>query len=212
VSTLNRELVLARELVAAFGAFGPAYMKWLHAQARDQGVTYARMRTLHVLHWKGPQIMSGLRDHLGVTARSVTALVDALEADQLVRRIPHPSDRRATIVELTDQGQSAIAGQFEAHVERAAQLFSRISEADQRELLRIMRALAEELRALVGEACAPGIFGPGPFGSGGSVGPGAPHGPGRPGGPDSPQGPGRPGGPGASGGPDNGDHGRARQA
>jgi DNA-binding MarR family transcriptional regulator len=155
VSTLDRQSVLARELVAAFGAFGPAYMKWLHAQARDQGVTYARMRTLHVLRWKGPQIMSGLRDHLGVTARSVTALVDALEVDELVRRVPHPADRRAIIVELTGRGQTAIEGQFEAHVERAAELFSRLPEGDQRELLRIMRALGTELRALVGDACPP---------------------------------------------------------
>ncbi|MPZ88788.1 MAG: MarR family transcriptional regulator [Nitriliruptorales bacterium] len=172
MSTLNQNgppSGLARELVAAFGAFGPAYMKWLHAQARDGGVTYARMRTLHVLYGKGSQIMSGLRDHLGVTARSVTALVDALEAEALVRRVPHPSDRRATIVELTDQGRAAIDGQFEAHAQRAAALFSRIPREDQRALLRIMRALGNELRSLIGDACPVGAFGPGgPFGPGGS--------------------------------------------
>jgi len=37
----------------------------------------------------------------------MTALVDSLEAEGLVRRKPHPTDRRATMVELTEDGASA---------------------------------------------------------------------------------------------------------
>jgi len=138
----------SRELVPAFGAFGPAYMKWLTAGHRDSGVTYARMRVLHALKCNGPQIMSGLRDELGVTARSVTALIDALEADGLVRRVPHPSDRRATIIELTTPGEEALRGRFEAHAERAAELFERLDEDDQRHLLRILEILRGALAEL----------------------------------------------------------------
>ena len=136
---------LARELVAAFNAFGPAYMKWVSAHARASGVTFARMKTLRALECSGPQIMSSLRDHLGVTARSVTALVDALEQDQLVRRVPHPHDRRATIIELTEAGHRAIRGQFEAHAERAAELFAVLPEHEQAELLRTLRTLTRAL-------------------------------------------------------------------
>lgn len=139
---------LPHQLVAAFAAFGPAFMKWMTASARDQGVTYARMRALHVLKCGGPQIMSGLRDELGVTARSVTALVDALEGEELVRRLPHPTDRRATIVEITDAGRERMQGTMEAHADRAARLFAALPEGDQRELLRIMRALGDELTGL----------------------------------------------------------------
>lgn len=148
MSTVNYgSPILARELVAAFGVVGPGFMKWTMAAARHSGITWARMKTLRALECNGPQIMSSLRDELGVTARSVTALVDALESDDLVRRVPHPTDRRATIIELTDGGRRTIEGQFEAHAERAAEVFMRLDESDQRELLRLMRLLAANLSA-----------------------------------------------------------------
>jgi DNA-binding MarR family transcriptional regulator len=149
VSTVNRRSTeLARDLVSAWAAVGPALMKWMTATPKHSGVTWARMKTLHALDCHGPQIMSSLRDELGVTARSVTALVDALEADGMVRRVPHPSDRRATIIELTATGQRTIKGQFEAHAERAAQLFDRLDPADQHELLRLLRLLSTHLADL----------------------------------------------------------------
>lgn len=151
MSTLNElHTDLSRDLVQAFGAFGPAYMKWLSAGSRDRGVTYARLRVMHVLKCHGPTIMSGLRDELGVTARSVTALIDALEEDGLVRRVPHPSDRRATIIELTPLGQETLKGRFEAHADRAAELFQRLDRDDQRHLLRIL----EHLRGALAELSA----------------------------------------------------------
>lgn len=134
--------------MAAFAAIGPELMKWMTATPKHSGVTWARMKTLHALECHGPQIMSSLRDELGVTARSVTALVDALEGDGLVRRVPHPRDRRATIIELTAAGQQTIAGRFEAHAERAAQLFDRLDENDQTELLRLLRLLSTHLTDL----------------------------------------------------------------
>ncbi len=157
MSTLNKQgtIPLARELAAAFIAFGPTYMKWVNARVRHLGVTFARMKTLHILQFGGPQIMSSLRDELGVTARSVTALVDALEADDLARRVPHPTDRRATIVELTDKGRATVHDQFETHAALTAEVFARLSEHDQRELLRILRQLSAELSEMGAEGCAP---------------------------------------------------------
>lgn len=147
----RRSTELARDLVAAFAAVGPSLMKWMTATPKHSGVTWARMKTLHALDCHGPQIMSSLRDELGVTARSVTALVDALEGDALVRRVPHPTDRRATIIELTPAGQQAIEGRFEEHAERAAQLFDRLDRTDQQELLRLLRLLSAHLADLQAE-------------------------------------------------------------
>lgn len=156
MSTINsRHTDLARDLAGAFMAFGPAYFKWVNARVRDSGVTFARMKTLHALKFHGPQIMSSLRDELGVTARSVTALVDALEGDALVRRVPHPTDRRATIIELTDTGRETVHNQFEEHAGRAAEVFGRLDERDQRELLRLLNLLSAELTALGVEAGCP---------------------------------------------------------
>lgn len=136
-----------RRLVAVFSAFGPAYLKWLSAQARAAGITYPRMRLLHLLQCRGPQIMSALREELGITARSVTSLVDGLEAEGLVRRVPHPTDRRATLIESTDRGGEIAAGLFEAHSGRAAELFAELPPRDQQTLLAIMEQLVDVLSA-----------------------------------------------------------------
>jgi DNA-binding MarR family transcriptional regulator len=38
----------------------------------------------------------------------VTNIVDRLQADGFVRRIPHPTDRRATLVEITETGTALL--------------------------------------------------------------------------------------------------------
>lgn len=145
----------SRELVDCFGAFGPAYMKWMRAQAGEGGLSWARMRLLHVLRLGGPQIMSRLSDELAVTARNVTALVDALEQDGLVERQQHHEDRRATVIALTDQGEQRVRETFAAHRERAAELFARLDASEQHELLLLMRRLTAALQEHVGADCLP---------------------------------------------------------
>ncbi len=128
-------------LVEEFAAFGPAYMRWVKSRLGEGGTTYARMRLLGVLRCRGPRIMSGLSGELGVTPRNVTALVDALEEEGLVRRKPHPSDRRATVIEMTRAGAEACEGMYPGHAEATAEVFDDLSEQDRRELLRLLRSL-----------------------------------------------------------------------
>ncbi len=90
--------------------------------------------------------MSSISDELGVTRRNVTALVDALEEEGLVRRKPHPTDRRATVIELTEQGFETTNSMYEGHRTAVAELFSGLSEEDQGELTRLLGSLREALR------------------------------------------------------------------
>src|SRR5262245_38086809 len=99
MSTPSRAADPALRLLDAFPAFERAFGRWAQSHLHGCGVSPARTRLLGVLHCKGPQIMSGLSDALGVTPRNVTTLVDALEKEGLVRRLAVPTDRRATLVE-----------------------------------------------------------------------------------------------------------------
>ncbi len=137
---------LRLRLVEEFAAFGPAYMRWVKSRVRGGGITYARMRLLGVLHCRGPQIMSSLSGELGVTPRNVTALVDALEEEGLVRRSPHPTDRRATVVEMTPRGARACSERYEEHPAAVAEVFDVLSEEEQGELLRLLGVLQGALR------------------------------------------------------------------
>lgn len=59
--------------------------------------------------------MGALSQHLMVSNGNVTGVVDRLEAEGLVRRMPHPEDRRTTIVALTEQGDATFAVMAVAH-------------------------------------------------------------------------------------------------
>ena len=48
--------------------------------------------------------MRTMGERLQLHPTSVTNIVDRLQADGLVRRMPHPTDRRATLVEITEAG------------------------------------------------------------------------------------------------------------
>ncbi len=144
---------LSLRLVDEFAAFGPAYMRWVRSRMQEPGVSYARMRLLGALHCGGPKIMSGISDELGVTRRNVTALVDALEEEGLVRRLPHPTDRRATVIELTGEGARTMETLYDEHRRSVAVLFAELSEGDRRELVRLLGLLRGRLQ---GDCCSGG--------------------------------------------------------
>jgi DNA-binding MarR family transcriptional regulator len=145
--SVNEHSDPAANLVELVPAFERAYEQWIQSlMASDCDSTPARMGLLDVLHCKGPQIMSDLGNVLGVMARQVTNLVDALEAERLVRRVPHPTDRRATVIEITAPGAETAEKFWQPFHEKIAGLYRELPEKDQRELQRILSALLEALR------------------------------------------------------------------
>lgn len=139
---------LAVALTHAFAQFGPRFVHWMKAGIRDDGVSLGRLRLLRSLAQDGPQIMASLRRDLHVTARNITQLVEGLEADGLVTREPHPQDRRASLISLTDRGRSRCDEIFHAHIARTATLFEHLEVADQEHLLKTLKRLTEQLEAL----------------------------------------------------------------
>ncbi|RGC66767.1 HTH-type transcriptional regulator MhqR [Micromonospora sp. MW-13] len=78
---------------------------------RPYGVTFARYEVLMLLYFSraGSLPMAKIGKRLQVHATSVTNAVDRLESADLVRRTPHPTDRRATLVELLPKGRELAA-------------------------------------------------------------------------------------------------------
>jgi DNA-binding MarR family transcriptional regulator len=96
----------------------------------ELGLTPARAEVLWLLNRGGPLTQRELSQTLRCTPRNVTGLVDPLEAAGFVTRNPHPTDRRATLVTLTDHGR-AVASRWSAeHREGAGQLFGDVAAAD----------------------------------------------------------------------------------
>jgi DNA-binding MarR family transcriptional regulator len=77
---------------------------------RPHGLTFARYEALVLLSFSSrdslPMRLMGERLQLHPT--SITNIVDRLEADGLAQRLPHPSDRRTTLVALTSMGRKRL--------------------------------------------------------------------------------------------------------
>jgi DNA-binding MarR family transcriptional regulator len=68
------------------------------------GISFGRARTVRRLA-RRPLSMGELAAALGIDPANATGVVDDLEKLGLVRRRPHPTDRRAKLVEATRKGK-----------------------------------------------------------------------------------------------------------
>jgi DNA-binding MarR family transcriptional regulator len=132
-----------RRMVELLWSFGPAFQRW--SESLTENLSTQRLRILGSLRERGPRIMSDLKTELGVTATNITALVDALEQDGLVVRRPHPSDRRATIIELAP-GSCELASECTAYKDRVAELFADLSDEEVRDFTRTLEKLWTRLQ------------------------------------------------------------------
>jgi DNA-binding MarR family transcriptional regulator len=92
-------------------------------------------------------MMRTLADGLGLSARNVTAVADALEADGLVRRVAHPTDRRATILELTDAGFAAADASLAPRLAEISRLFDELPPAARSEFQQSLAALVATMES-----------------------------------------------------------------
>jgi DNA-binding MarR family transcriptional regulator len=132
--------------------FFSSFRRWRRTQIGDAS-SYSRMRLLCELHRDGPQRMADLASALDVTPRNVTTLVDGLEREGVVQRRPHPTDRRATVIELTDSSQGAVERSME-HEAAIGELFESLTPVDRATLIRLIGDLASQMRP-EGELLAP---------------------------------------------------------
>lgn len=94
------------------------------------GLTPARAEVLWVLHGTGPRTQRELSQILKCTPRNVTGLVDALQGAGFVERSAHPTDRRAIMVQLSEQGRALIADWSADRTHGTTQVLGDIPAAD----------------------------------------------------------------------------------
>lgn len=79
----------------------------LEQAVRPFGLSFARFEVLTLLSFSraGELPLKNIGQRLQVHPASVTGVVDKLEQQGLVERVPHPQDRRAILARLTDEGR-----------------------------------------------------------------------------------------------------------
>ena len=113
------------------------------ARLRECGLSLPAFKLLRALE-NSDQSMREVSDALHVSPRTVTDMIDGLEARGLVARGPHPADRRVTLLRLTPDGrrQLAAAAALAEQSHRAA--MSALSPQDQDTLRGLLDQVAAD--------------------------------------------------------------------
>ncbi|WP_323959855.1 MarR family transcriptional regulator [Arthrobacter sp. JZ12] len=131
-------------------AFRGLRRKWSQ-QLEPFGITPHQARALRAIAQAAhaPSSAPALRlrelaDMLHIAPRSATEVVDVLQENGLVQRAPDPSDRRATLVFLTSDGEELLQQIRRVRQREADEYFSQLTADDQAELKRLLRLLVPE--------------------------------------------------------------------
>jgi DNA-binding MarR family transcriptional regulator len=109
------------------------------------GLTFPRYEALMLLSFTraGALPLGKVGERLQVHRTSVTNIVDKLEADGLVRRVPHEADRRTTLAEITTQGRD-VAGRATVLLNADAFGLAALDDGEQEQLTELLRTLRLE--------------------------------------------------------------------
>lgn len=95
----------------------------------------------------GGTTVTELARRAGMTKQSMAESVVTLERNGLVERMPHPDDRRAKLVRLTDEGWAALRAGFAAAAEIERRWTSLVGKDTVRDLTALLDRLVAALDA-----------------------------------------------------------------
>lgn len=113
----------------------------LNRKLAEANLTVSQFGILEALYHLGPQNQKRLGEKILKSGGNITLVIDNLVKNNLVVRNQDPSDRRAMIIELTNEGKKYIKKIFPEHLERIMEEFSVLSEKEKKDLARICKKL-----------------------------------------------------------------------
>ncbi len=119
--------------------------------ADHHGLSSGRLGVLFRLLRSGDLPLGDLAMSLDSTPRNITGLVDHLERDGLVERVPDPADRRSVRARLTEEGRKKISGIWEEGVRHQCFLAGGLTNDDLAQLRHLCLLLVENARKEMGK-------------------------------------------------------------
>jgi DNA-binding MarR family transcriptional regulator len=98
---------------------------------------------------EGPQRLGLLATAFGLDPSTITRQVQALEKANLVRRRADEDDRRASILDLTEEGRTVLEHTRAYRRRRLEELLDDWAESDRDELARLLTKVNDSIAALV---------------------------------------------------------------
>lgn len=143
------DLTQISDLMAALGRLRDAEQKLSEASQTYMKLGRSDMRALHYLivaqHSGVVVTPSAIATHLGISTASTTKLLDRLEHGGHIMRSPHPSDRRALAISITDATREAAmetVGRLQAKRFHAA---ARLSPSERAVVIRFLDDMTDQI-------------------------------------------------------------------
>ena len=113
------------------------------------GISLSRFDYLAQLHRHRDGLkMRDLSRYLMVTGGNITGITDQLEAEGLVKRAPHPSDRRAFAVQLTPTGRRQFRRMAAVHEQWVIELFAGWNADEKSQVYALLAGLKTHLASV----------------------------------------------------------------
>jgi DNA-binding MarR family transcriptional regulator len=137
----------AVEALAALRMAGKSLHHLQERWAEMHGLTEGRLAVMFRLFRCGPTPLGDLAEDLDTTPRNITGLVDNLERDGLVERVPDPEDRRSVRASLTEAGKTRIQTIWKEGMERQFEIIPKeMSKDDLAQLRHLCLLLVDNAR------------------------------------------------------------------
>lgn len=137
------------ELLRAVRAFGDAHDRMSTGMKHSLDVNITDLATLRLLiirQEQGRQVTPAeISRHLRISTASITKLLDRLTASGHVTRSPHPVDRRAVVVSLTDAARSEFFKMFGKRLVAMRLAFSDFTDEELRTAALVLNAVGTAL-------------------------------------------------------------------
>ena len=117
----------------------------LHAKhLAPVGVSGRELAVLLLLDGRDPESQQQAAQRLGVDRTTMVGLLDGLETKGLVARRADAGDRRRNVLELTEDGQTALVRALRASDEAERQLLAELDDAESAQLRTLLTRLAQD--------------------------------------------------------------------
>lgn len=143
------DLQQINRLMEAMAALRAAENELSEASRRYMNLNESDMRALHYLIVARNQGIvatpGGIATHLNISTASTTKLLDRLERAGHILRQPHPSDRRALAITVTEETRAAAMNTVGRQQARRFGVAAGLAPADREVVIRFLQEMAREI-------------------------------------------------------------------
>ena len=143
---MSRSPAVRREILFQITDVARAMRTHVDQRAREHGMTRAQWGVLLRLERQEGMMQAEMAEALEIQPISVARLIDRLCSQELVERRPHPSDRRANCLYLTDKGRVTLSSFVPLGREISASVLASLSEAETASLLDMLLRIKGNIR------------------------------------------------------------------